>query len=173
MRQKRMPFGYVRLVLLLVVAAAIIIVTFVLLNVHHRVAAPAKQTVSLSSYCVGQTVKTGDSGHCAADIQTMINYMEHSGLTQCPFEGGKQLPVTNEYDTATAAQVQSIQGWANCYAKQEGFTTNVRQTGSVDRTTWSELCTYGYTNPLRSGANGASDSIAAGKDAGCAPLQQS
>ena len=97
--------------------------------------------------------------------------MEHSGLTQCPFTGGAELTVNATYDADTAAQVKSVQQWASCYAKQEGFTSNVGQTGTVDRNTWGELCTYGYTDPLHSSATGASATIAAGKDAGCAELQ--
>ena len=97
--------------------------------------------------------------------------MEHSGLTECPFPGGATLPVNGVYDTATARQVLAVQHWASCYAIQEGFTSNIKQTGNVDKTTWSELCTYGYTDPQHSHASGAAATIAAGTDAGCAQLQ--
>jgi hypothetical protein len=129
------------------------------------------QNTSLSNYCVGHTYATGSSGHCVSDIQTLVNYMEHSGLTECPFDGGAELAVTGTFDSTTAAQVKSIQGWSGCYAKQEGFTSNVTETSQVDKSTWGLLCTYGYTDPSHTAATGASGAIAAGKDAGCGKLQ--
>ena len=169
----RVSAGYAQIFVLIAAVVIIVAVAFVLLNRNHKAGAPGGQTADLSGYCVGQTFDTGSSGTCVSDIQTMVNYMEHSGLTQCPFEGGTKLLVSSVYDASTAAQVKSVQGWAGCYARQEGFTTDVQQTGVVDVTTWGELCTYGYTNPKRNGATGASTSITAGEDAGCAQLRQS
>jgi hypothetical protein len=131
----------------------------------------AMKTTAPGNACVGQQFTDGSSGHCVRDIQTLVNYMEHSGLTECPFSGGATLSVTGAFNSATAAQVKSVQQWSSCYAHQEGFTSNVHATGTIDRTTWGELCTYGYTDPLHTSATGAKDSIAAGKDAGCAELQ--
>lgn len=170
MQQKRSSGGYVHLIALAVAAIVIVIIALVMLNIHRHAAAPGKQSSNLTG-CVSQTFGSGSSGHCVGDIQTLVNYMEHSGLTECQFDGGAQLVLSSVYDNATVVQVKSVQGWSDCYAKQEGFTSNVQQTGTVDRVTWGELCTYGYTNPSRTGAAGSASSVAAGKDAGCAQMQ--
>jgi hypothetical protein len=136
----------------------------------HRTHKVEKSIAKLTGYCVGADLTSGSSGHCVSDVQTIINYMEHSGLTQCEFVGGANLTINGNYDTTTSAQVKSVQDWADCYATQEGFTSNVKDTGVVDRPTWGELCTYGYTDPIHSSASGAGGTIAAGKDAGCAQL---
>jgi hypothetical protein len=156
----------------LIIAIVFIVVgasAFMLLDHKHTDTVKAQNTL-LSSYCVGQSYTTGSSGHCVDDIQTLVNYMEHSGLTECPFDGGATLTVNSSYDGDTTTQVKSVQGWSECYAKQEGFTSNVKQTGTVDKVTWGLLCTYGYTDPLHTTASGASEAIAAGKDAGCGEL---
>ncbi len=173
MQHKRTAGGYAHVVILVIVAIAIMVIAFALFNIHRTAAKPTPQAADLSSNCVGRTFTTGSSGHCVGDIQTLVNYMEHSGLTECQFTGSAQLDISSTYDNATVQQVKSVQDWARCYARQEGFTSNVQQTGTVDKATWGELCTYGYTNPSRNGATGAAGSITAGKDAGCAQLQQS
>ena len=154
---------YVGVAVVIVAAAS----SFFYLNRNHKV---AKSVAKLNGYCVGESLNSTSSGHCVSDAQTIINYMEHSGLTQCEFVGGAELTVSGTYDSATSTQVKSVQDWANCYARQEGFTSIVKETGDVDRPTWGELCTYGYTDPLHSSASGATGTIAAGKDAGCAQL---
>lgn len=156
----------------LIIAGIIVIIgvgAFLLLDHKHTDKVRAQNTL-LSNYCVGQTYTAGGSGHCVDDVQTLVNYMEHSGLTECPFTDGATIAVSGSYDTGTETQVKSIQGWSECYAKQEGFTSNVKQTGTVGKATWGLLCTYGYTDPLRTTAAGASGAIAAGKDAGCDEL---
>lgn len=138
----------------------------------HTTAKTATHNAEMSKYCIGQNFSTGSSGNCVSDIQTLTNYMEHSGLTECTFDGGATLTVSGNYDQTTADQVKTVQKWSQCYATQEGFKSNVNQTGSVDRPTWGELCTFGYTDPSQSKAADAAASIAAGNDAGCAQLHK-
>ena len=161
------PRKRTRIIMLIIAVLLLGLIAFTLLNRNHTA---AKAATNLTGYCVGSSLTTNSSGHCVSDIQTMINYMEHSGLTQCPFEHSAVLAINGTYDSTMAAQVTSIQHWATCYASQEGFTSNIKETGVVDRATWGELCAYGYTDPIRSSTVGATASIAAGKDAGCAQL---
>jgi hypothetical protein len=148
----------------------IAVIVFGFLKYTHHAAKSAKIRADLSGQCAGQSFASGSTGTCVTDIQTLVNYMEHSGLTECPFTGGALLDVNGTYDTATTTQIRSVQEWSNCYAKQEGFTSNVKITGTVDKATWGELCTYGYTDPLHTSATSATNTIATGKDAGCAEL---
>lgn len=130
----------------------------------------ATKPASTRSGCVTQTQTIGSSGSCVADVQNMINYIETSGLNECPFVNGKTLTVTGTYDTKTSQQVKVVQTWTNCYNKQEGSNQTVAVTGNVDVSTWTMLCSYGYkfakqsqssTSPYRTAA------INAGKAAGC------
>jgi hypothetical protein len=162
--------GYIQIVLIVLAVVVVGVIILVFLSRNHGTAKPSSSVAALNGKCVGQTFTIGSNGHCVSDIQTLTNYMEHSGLTECPFTGGALLTVSGAYDTATSSQVRSVQTWSSCYAKQEGFTSNVVATGSVDKATWGELCAYGYTDPLHTSASGASAAIAAGKDAGCAAL---
>jgi hypothetical protein len=171
MKNVRTSRGYTQVLIVVVAAIVIVVGAFILFSHHRNTGNTGGRTGDLSSYCVGQTFNLGSSGRCVSDIQTLVNYMEHSGLTECQFAGGATLTVDGVYDGTTATQVRAVQGWANCYAKQEGFTSNVQLTSNVDKATWGELCTYGYTNPSRNGAKNASSAISAGKDAGCAQLQ--
>lgn len=170
MQREETAKGRKPITLLIAVVIILLIATLVLLYRNRDTNKMNTRIADLHSYCVGQTFSNGSSGHCVTDIQTIANYMEHSGLTQCPFVGGAQLTVNGTYDLNTVAQVHAVQEWASCYAKQEGFTSNVPQDGTVGKNTWSELCTYGYTDPLRSAATKAGATIAAGKDAGCEQL---
>jgi len=157
----------------LIISAIIVVIgagAFFIFN-HHKATTDNTGSVASGNYCAGRTFTSGSSGNCISDIQTLVNYMEHSGLTECPFTGGATLTVSGTFDSATATQVKSIQGWSECYARQEGFTSNVKQTSQVDMPTWGLLCTYSYTDPLHTAATGASEAITAGKDAGCAQLQ--
>jgi hypothetical protein len=163
--------GFVGIILLLVVVVVLTGGIYLALARHKSAKPAVAQSANLHSYCVGQPLTTSASGHCVSDVQTMVNYMEHSGLTECPFMGGATLVVSGTYDATTSAQVQSVQAWSQCYAKQEGFSSNVKQTGNVDKSTWGELCTYSYTDPLHTSATDANTAISAGKDAGCAQLQ--
>jgi hypothetical protein len=163
--------AYIPIIIAAVLVVVIVIGVFLFLNRNHSATKSSSQSAVTRNACVGQDFADGSSGHCVRDVQTLVNYMEHSGLTECPFSGGATLTVSGTYDSATATQVKSVQQWSSCYAKQEGFNSNVQQTGEVDKTTWGELCTYAYTDPLHTSANGAASSIAAGKDAGCAQLQ--
>jgi peptidoglycan hydrolase-like protein with peptidoglycan-binding domain len=169
-RTQQRSGGYIQIVLVALAVIVIGVVVLVFLNRNHGTTKPIASASTLSSHCVGQTFTPGSSGHCVSDIQTLLNYVEHSGLTECPFTGGATLTVSGTYDTATASQVRSVQGWSDCYAKQEGFTSNVKVTGNVDTATWGELCAYGYIDPLHTSASGASAAIASGKDADCAAL---
>jgi hypothetical protein len=171
MQRTKTAGGYIRIALLGIAIVVIAVVALILIHHKHDTSASSKQATNLQSYCVGQTFANGSSGHCVSDIQTIINYMEHSGLTQCPFVNGAKITVDSTYDADTITQVNAVQRWASCYAKQEGFTSNVPQNGTVGKATWGELCTYGYTDPMRSEATKTGTTIAAGKDAGCERLQ--
>ena len=174
MRQRKISGGYAQLFILVAAVIAIAVVAFILFNMHRSSAKTGAQTqtADLSKYCVSRTFAVGSSGRCVGDIQALTNYMENSDLTQCPFLGAATLPISNTYDAPTGAQIRAVQQWAVCYARQEGFATNVGPTGTVDKATWGELCTYSYTNPSRNGASGASAAITAGKDAGCMQLNR-
>jgi len=156
----------------ILIASTVVVIAIVVgfLLWHHQTHTSAARKAALSAYCVGQTFTTNDTGHCVSDIQTLVNYMEDSGLTECSFTDGAKLDITGTYDAATATQVQSIQNWAVCYAKQEGFASNVHPSSTVDRATWGELCTFSYIDPIRNSATDAGASIAAGSNAGCAQL---
>jgi hypothetical protein len=96
--------------------------------------------------------------------------METDGLTQCPFVGAKSLDINGVYNASTAIQVKTVQTWENCYNKQEGDPTRISADGSVENTTWYELCTYGYQYPKQSNQSTSSYfkvSLVAGKSAGC------
>jgi hypothetical protein len=164
--------GYVQ-ILFIGIVVVVLIGLIALLVSHDRSTSATNQTnssASISSGCVSKQFSTGSTGHCVSDIQTLVNYTEHSGLTECPFSNGATLIVNGSYDSLTSTQVRSIQQWSDCYAEQEGFTSDVMQTGTVDKATWGELCTYGYTDPLHTSAKGATTVEAAGKDAGCQSL---
>lgn len=159
------------------IAALIIVAVAVTLLFHHKQTATQspKQTANLSNYCVGQTFAAGDSGHCVQDIQVLAGYIHaHMNLLpSCDYatsSTANNIQTTGTYDSSDTGVVSNLQSWAQCYAKQEGFTTNVSTSGKVDKQTWGELCTYGYSDPIHSHVTGANDSIAAGKDAGCAEL---
>jgi hypothetical protein len=157
-------------ILITVILVMVVALVALFFMYHHTKAKTAARNANLATYCVGQSFASGSSGHCVSDIQTLVNYMEHSGLTECKFSDGTLLGVNGTFDSTTATQVKSVQAWADCYADQEGFRSNVKQTSSVNRVTWSELCTYGYSDPKQSSATGATNAIAAGQDAGCAQL---
>ena len=155
---------------------AIVIVGLIVLLVSHgrslmNMTQQPAGSASKSVGCVTEQFSAGKTGHCVSDIQTLVNYMEHSGLTECPFTNGSSHVVNGSYDSSTSRQVRSVQQWSDCYAKQEGFTSDVSQTGTVDKATWGELCTYGYTDPMHTSTKGASTVEAAGKDAGCQSVE--
>jgi hypothetical protein len=153
--------------------AVVVLLTGAVLFFHkHTAAKAAANTNEISKYCVGQNFTAGSSGFCVTDIQILANYMEHSGLSECPFNDSSVMTVTGTYDQTTADHIKSIQKWSECYAAQEGFKSNVQQTGSVDQPTWGELCTFGYTDPKQRSASDATTAIAAGNNAGCAVLHK-
>lgn len=155
------------------IAALVVVVATLLLFFHkHTVMKTAAHTAAMGKYCVGQNLSIGSSGHCVSDIQTLVNFMERGGLTECKFDGSATLAVNGTFDEATKTQIMSIQNWADCYATQEGFKSNVKQTGSVDQSTWGELCTFGYSDPMQSDTANAAASIAAGTDAACPRLHK-
>ncbi len=171
---RRSSYGvYVATIAVLMIIAATITL---LLRHNHTISQSAKQSANLSSYCVGQTFAAGGTGHCVQDIQVLASYMQShmNELPSCKIEVSTTayaIKITGTYDYSDKGVVSMLQSWAQCYAKQEGFTTNVKTSGNVDKPTWGELCAYGYTDPTRSHVTGASDSIAAGKDASCPLLQ--
>jgi hypothetical protein len=134
---------------------------------HHRQS--TTNTVVLTG-CRAQSFSIGSSGPCVKDIQTMTDYMETAGLTECPFNKGKVIPVNGIYNSVTVTQVKAVQTWANCYYSQEGMNSSVSTNGKVDNGTWIELCDYAYSSPKESGnalSSLTSASIAAGVDAQC------
>jgi hypothetical protein len=135
------------------------------------------QPTSTTHYsgCVAQQLTVGSNGSCVNDVQTMIDFMESDGLTECRFTGGALLPINGTYDSATAAQVQVIEKWENCYNKQEGSDVTIGTSGTVTTSTWSEVCTYAYHYPAQASSGPSSyraASLTAGKNAGCAELFQ-
>jgi hypothetical protein len=119
---------------------------------------------------VARQFAPGSSGACVSDIQTMVNFMETDGLTECPFTGAKTLAITGMYDTTTQYQVKTVQTWNNCYNKQEGSSSVIAANGIVGTSTWSELCTYAYQyqkQVAESTSPYLKASVAAGKNAGC------
>lgn len=161
----------------LTIVVLMVLVSTVTFLVHriHAGSKASNNAASISSYCVGQTFSSGNSGHCVKDIQVLAGYMyaHLHELPSCKFtvpSVAYSVKTTGSYDSTDEGVVSVMQSWAQCYAKQEGFTTNVKTTGKVDKQTWGELCTYAYTDPLHSHTVDATDSIAAGKDAGCSAL---
>jgi peptidoglycan hydrolase-like protein with peptidoglycan-binding domain len=134
----------------------------------RQAAAPTKQ--GGGDTCTSKQFTLGSSGNCVDDIQTMVNFMETDGLTQCPFTGSSTLSVNGSYDTNTQSQVKVVQSWLNCYNQQEGEAGTSSVNGVVGTSTWSGLCTYAFQYPSQ--ANQSTSpylklSIAAGKNAGC------
>lgn len=173
MQAKRTTGGYIQIIYLAIVVIIVAATVSVVLIRHHD---PTKQPADLSRYCVGRTFARGDSGGCVRDVQTLVQYV-YANFDELPtcksyIDGAVaySLKTTGTYNYADESVVQILQSWAQCYAHQEGFSTNVKMTGSVNMATWGELCTYGYTDPSHNGVSGAAASIAAGKDAGCAKL---
>lgn len=153
----------------LVVILVIGIVGFLL--IHKKPHPAAMSTVKTG--CVSQQYTVGSSGSCVSDIQNLVNFIETNGLTECVFNGGQRLTVSGTYDTTTQTQVAVLQEWENCYNHQEGSPVTIGTSGNVNTATWSELCTYGYEYPSKSGSTISpyrQAGLAAGKAAGCAEL---
>jgi hypothetical protein len=170
-RRSTAGFSSVTVIVLLTVVLISGAISAVVLSHHKQVAAT---TLSQSqTNCLARQFSSGSSGTCVSDIQTMVNFMESDGLTQCPFTGGAVLQATAGYDTATARQVTVVQNWLTCFNKQEGINTPSLVPGVVTPATWSELCTYAYMYPLQNSSSTSSyraASLTAGKDAGCAAM---
>jgi len=140
------------------------VIAGLLLHAHHPSKAPPQ------TGCVAQRFTVGSSGACVRDIQTMVNYMETAGLSECPFTDGKPLNINGTYDGTTKQQVQSVQTWINCYNKQEGSNTSIPTDGTIGSSTWPQLCSYAYRFPSQSNSSTSpycAEAIAAGKNAGC------
>jgi hypothetical protein len=130
----------------------------------------AAPVVTSSTGCVATDYSLGSSGTCVSDIQTMVDFIETDNLPGCSFAGGSLLPISGSYDADTASQVKAVQSWANCYAKEEGGSSNITENGIVNANTWSELCSYGYHLPSQATNSSSSylkASLTAGKNAGC------
>lgn len=132
---------------------------------HH----PKK--VAKRTGCIAQQLSSESSGMCVRDVQTMVDYIETAGLSECPFTNGKPLDIDGIYDRTTEQQVESVQAWMNCYNKQEGSTNaSIPTNGIVNSLLWSQLCTYAYRFPLQSSSNTSpyrQAAITAGKNADC------
>jgi hypothetical protein len=154
---------------LLVVVTIMVIIGFLL--THKKSTIPA---VSMTrSGCVSEQFIVGSSGTCVSDIQNLVNFIETDGLTECTFVGGQRLSINGTYDTTTQAQITVVQKWENCYNHQEGSPITITTSGNINTATWSELCTYGYEYPSKSGSDISpyrQAGLAAGKAAGCAQL---
>lgn len=153
---------YIAAIALVVVAIVVMIVVAFRKN--------PKQPTAQAGSCTSRQFSFGSSGTCVSDIQTMIDFMESGGFTQCPFTGGSKLAIDGAYDSTTQAQVKVVQTWMNCYNKQEGVASSLTVDGSVDVPTWTDLCNFSYEFPKNSSNNTSpysSASITAGKDAGC------
>jgi len=159
-----------RVVLLALIIVIAVAITLLLLADRSH---PTVNKSVARTGCVTQQFTIGDSGSCVGTIQTLVNFMETDGLTECPFPGGSRLTATNSYDAATQKQVQIVQGWENCYNKQEGSSLRIDANGIVATSTWSELCTYAYHYPMQAGARVSpyrQAAMTAGKNAGCGEL---
>jgi hypothetical protein len=157
-------------ILISCLAAILVLVAIVggIFLLNHDKTTPTTSTALTG--CRAQTLQVGDSGNCVKDIQTMTNYMETADLTECPFTGSQTLPISGTYDSATEAQVKTVQTWASCYYKQEGMNLSISDSGAVDNDTWTELCDFAYTSPKQSDASTSpytQASLAAGKNAHC------
>jgi hypothetical protein len=155
--------SYISAVVLIVVVAVGVFIFF-----GRKSVTPSKQVGSNS--CIAKQFALGSSGNCVSDIQTMINFMETDGLTQCPFTGSSTLSVSQSYDVSTENQVKVVQSWLNCYNQQEGESGSSAANGTVGPSTWSELCTYAFQYPSQATQSTSpylKSSIAAGKNAGC------
>ncbi len=152
----------------------VIIICAVAIFIVNRTPSQATTTTHYSG-CVAQQLEAGSSGACVSDVQTMVDFMESDGLTECKFTGSAELPINGTYNAATKTQVQVVEQWENCYNKQEGSTVTIGTSGNVTTATWSELCTYAYHYPAQTSSSLSSyrqASLAAGKNAGCPELFQ-
>jgi hypothetical protein len=151
------------IILILVIGTILFI-----MNKNHSSTTPTP--IAHYSGCIAEQLNVGTTGSCVGDAQTMVDYMQTGGLTECPFSGGSLLPITGNFDETTKAQVQVVEKWENCYNKQEGSSVTISTSGIINTTAWSELCTYAYHYPLQSNSTVSSyrqKSLVAGKDAGC------
>jgi hypothetical protein len=147
----------------------ILIIGTVFVSVNHNKRTP-KQVTMDSKTCIAKQIDSSSTGNCVSDVQTMIDFMETDKLTECPFNGAIPTPINGLYDSATQAQVKTVQTWINCYNKEEGSTTPINVTGVVSPATWHVLCSYGYKFPKQSASNTslyAKQTLSAGADAGC------
>jgi hypothetical protein len=162
-KKRRAPWLAVCIVVL------VLIIGGVLLLIRHN-SKPNMTPVAQSNSCISRQLSIGSSGNCVRDVQTMVNFLETDGLTECAFIGAQQLSVSGTFDAATQQQIKTVQTWINCYNKQEGNPLNTPANGTVGTATWSGICTYAYLYPKQSGQGPSpylKASIAAGKDAGC------
>jgi hypothetical protein len=146
----------------------VLIVVGVILLVSHHSTSPTKTVAGTG--CSSQQFSVGSSGACVQDIQTMVNFMETDDLTECPFIGGKSIPMNGTFDTDTEQQVTVVQTWENCYNKQEDLPATLTANGIVNAQTWTELCSYGYTFPKQSTTSPSpyfKSTLTAGQNAGC------
>ena len=167
------PDSHSKKLFLIVGVAILVIIAAALVILAGRHKSSQIGPVTAGTKCLSRQFAVGSSGDCVRDIQTMVNFMETDGLTQCPFPGAASLPVDGHYDTQTAAQVTVVQKWLTCFDKEEGITPPQFTAGTVTDTTWSELCTYAYAYPSRNNDTRSpyhSQTLVAGRDAGCADL---
>lgn len=133
----------------------------------------SKKSISQASNpnaCINKVFVLGDSDNCVSDAQTMVNFLETDNLNECSFKGAETLDVSGNFDSATKAQIITVQNWLNCYNKQEGAPASITANGNINPDTWSAICTYAYIYPKQAGQSSSPYYKAAqiaGKDAGC------
>jgi hypothetical protein len=161
--KRKAKTAYITGAICLLIVALLIVIAIV----RHS---SARTSPVASNICVSKQLSLGSTGACVSDAQTMVDFMESDGLTQCPFTGASVLNINGTYDSSTEKQVEVVQTWLNCYNKQEGEPTNVLANGILSTTTWQALCTYAYIYPSSSNQSSSSylqQSIVAGQNAGC------
>lgn len=158
---------------LLAVAIIIFLVTIAAIALLFFSRPSVKPLAYSAKGCVARVFSEGSSGHCVSDIQTLINAMKTGGYTECSFQDAASLPVSGSFSESTKTQVESVQKWFNCYTSQEGQQGRVAVSGQVNRSTWGELCSYGYLDPQRSSNHTSpfySRALIAGRDADCSSI---
>jgi hypothetical protein len=152
-------------IIILILIVAIVILTLVYFHGHS----PNTETASGNS-CVDKQFSLGSTGNCVNDIQTMLDFIETDGLTQCSFVGGKTINIDGSYSATTEDQIKVIQTWLNCYNHQEGQSGALAVNGIVNKSTWTDLCSYGYQFPSQADQSVSPFlklTLQAGSNAGC------
>jgi hypothetical protein len=168
--QARPPKSH-RFLILMSALAFVIVVIGLFFILHHK---STKTVASVTVHgCVSENLSEGSSGNCVSDAQSLINNVENEGYSECSFTNAMNLSINGTFDAPMMTQVASVQKWANCYAVQEGGKASLTVNGKINRLTWSDLCSFGYTDPKNSGNHTSkyyAQAITAGEDANCSSL---